>query len=95
MARKKNEAGRGATVRGLFARRVKTIRQEVGMTGLEVGVGLHDSGFTVSEQSVRSWESGRSLPPCTLLKPMSRVLGCVVEDMQPEVNEKENGFFVS
>lgn len=64
---------------------LREARRKSGLTVMQVQLGLLGRNRTFSEQSLRNWEKGRTMPPLTMLRDMAAVLGCDVEDLIPEV----------
>lgn len=63
----------------VLSRKIRTMRIERKMTQKDLGDAL-----TVSDKTISKWETGRGMPDVIMLRRLSNVFGCSVDDL---VNE--------
>lgn len=65
-----------------FGNRFKYLRKRSKLTQKSVAEELH-----ITRQSISKWEQNISLPPITLIVPISKVLGCTLNELFYDCDE--------
>lgn len=78
------------TTNEVIGKRIKTLRNKLGLSQKDFASKLWDEGFNTSYVSISKYENGKGSIPIDLLVAMSRVLNCTVADITGQVLDDES-----